>query len=184
MHTRHHNRHFRSGQAMVELMIGMILILILLAGIGQFLQVAYVHTDMDAAVRGEAGRLAMSQNPAERTPRNIQTWLPGPDNQPLTADDVVKGGSPVTIVTIANDSVLKPSDWAELNTELQQQPKLPLPSLDVLQQQGGALTAMGFVDSSQSATVPVFDLARELFYDSQDITVKEDVWMPVMSGLY
>ena len=186
MHTRHHNHHLRSGQAMIELMIGMILILILLAGIGQFLQVAYVHTDMDATVRGAAGTLAMSST-TKKTPHNIQTWLPGPDNQRFTADDVEKAGSPATIATIAGDSVAKASDWAALDFEFQRLAPAHFPSLDKIKQQAGALTELGFVVSptdQSSKTVPVFDLARSLFYDKKDITVKEDVWMPIMSGLY
>jgi hypothetical protein len=43
---------------------------------------------------------------------------------------------------------------------------------------------LGFVDVSQSTTVPVSDLAQSLFYNSPSVTVKEDVWMPIMNGLY
>jgi len=181
MHKRNPNHQSRAGQAMIELMLGMILILILLAGTVQFLNVANAHTGMDATIRGQAGYLAMSPGPAENTPKYIQTWLPGPDGQPFTADDVAQLKSPNTpnaIAVIANESVVAPADWTVLDTLSN------TPSLEVLSQEAGFLTALGFVDVSEAATVPVSDLAQSLFYSSQSVTVKEDVWMPIMSGLY
>jgi len=177
MNERLYNHPFRAGQAMIELMLGMILVLILLAGTVQFLNVANTHTGMDATARGQAGYLAMS-SPTENTPRYITPWLPGPDGQEFTADDVAQTGPPDTIALIANNSVADPTDWKVLNAFSN------TPSMEVLSQESGALTALGFVDVSESATVPVSDLARSLFYDSESVTVKEDVWMPIMNGLY
>ena len=177
MNKRQYNHPSCAGQAMIELMLGMILILLLLEGTVQFLNVANAHTGMDATARGQAGLLAMSPNPAENTPRAIQTWLPGPDGQEFTADDVAQLEAPNAIAVIANESAAKSADWTVLNTLTN------TPSMEVLSQ-SGALTALGFVDVSQSTTVPVSDLAQSLFYNSPSVTVKEDVWMPIMNGLY
>lgn len=178
MNTRHPYAHSRAGQAMIELMLGVILILILLVGTVQFVEVADAHTGIDARIRGRSGFLAMSPILLEDTPRYITTWQPGTDGQRFTADDQPVFGSPDAINRIASDTVNNPADWSVLSGLRQTS------SLESLHQNPVPLMALGFIGIRQSATVPVSDIAQELFYDKSTVTVQEDCWMPIMNGLY
>jgi hypothetical protein len=178
VNTHYHNHHSHAGQAMIELMIGVITILILLVGTVQFLAVADAHSGIDSTIRGQTGVLAMSPLTIEDMPRYIQTWQPGPDGQRFTADDQATCIGPTTITTIANDSVYNMTDWNEFANLTQPS------SLDALHQAPPPLMALGFRNVQQSTTVPVSQFAQELFYGNAFVTVKEDVWMPIMNGLY
>ena len=72
-------RHLRAGQAMIEMMLGVILIMLLIAGMVQFVTIASTHSAIDAKIRGDAGVVAMSPLTAWDTPDYILTWKAGPD---------------------------------------------------------------------------------------------------------
>ena len=185
-----HNTSSRAGQAMIELMIGVILILILLSGAVQFMLVADAHTAIDGGgggqngvggrlgVRGRTGYLAMLPLTAEDTPRCIGNWAPGADGQRGTADDQVIPGSPATIVAIAANSATNATQWSEFS-HLEH-----TSSLERLLQTPTSLMALGFVGIRYSCTVPVSTIAQELYYSKPDVTVQEDVWLPIMNSLY
>jgi hypothetical protein len=163
---------------MIELMMGMILVLILLAGAVQFMDVADAHTGIDSGVRGRTGFLAMSPRTLEDAPRYIETWQPGADGQRFTADDRATCGSPDVIGTIANGSVNAATDWDAFS-------RLTRPSsLEALHQSPVPLMALGFIGIRQTTTVPVSQLAQDLFYGNASVTVQEDCWLPIMNGLY
>ncbi len=171
---------------MIELMMGMIMILILLAGAVQFLDVADAHTGIDSCIRGGrsesdilgCGFIAMSPRTLEDTPRYIETWQPGADGQRFTADDRATCGSPDVIGDIANGSVNAATDWDAFS-------RLARPSsLEALHQSPVPLMALGFIGIRQTTAVPVSQIAQDLFYGSASVTVQEDCWMPIMNGLY
>lgn len=179
MNTRFNRSHARAGQAMIELMIGLIMILILLEGTAQFILIASAHTNIDSVIRGQTGFIAMSPLSTEDTPRYIQTWQPGADGQRFTADDQPVIGSPSNVISrIAGSSVANATEWAQFD-------KLTHPSsLEALHQEPVPLVALGFVGVRDTTTVPVSDTAQELFYNKSAVTVQEDTWLPIMNGLY
>ena len=173
-----HNGPLQSGQAMIELMLGVILILILLTGSVQFLQVASAHSSIDGGVRARTGIKALSPLTEEDTPRYILNWDPGADGQRYTADDQATNGSPQTIVDIADRSVATATDWNKCGN-------LAHPSsLEALGQIPVPLSSLGFIGIRWSTLVQIEPIAQELFYGNAFATVQEDVWVPIMNGLY
>lgn len=183
MHTPKHPFCGQSGQAMIEVMIGIILILIVVVGAVQFLIVSDTHSGIDGSIRGKTGFLAMSPFTLADSPSYFQTWDPGGDGQRFTADDkpLPAGGLPPnTIAAIANYSVRDqtPTDWNTFGN-------LAHPSsLDALHAVPVPLVDLDFVTTHQAIAVPIEDIAQQLFYGNAFATVQEDVWLPIMKGLY
>jgi hypothetical protein len=177
MNTPRHNDR-RAGQAMIELMLGMIMLLILLIGAVQFLEVADAHTGIDSVIRGRTGFIAMSPRLLEDSPRYIQNWDPGTDNQRFTADDHATCIPATTIQTIANGSAAGTAGWDAFS-------RLSQPSsLAALRGDPVPLMALGFIGLRLNSTVPVSEFAQELFYDHAEVLVQEDCWIPILNGLY
>jgi hypothetical protein len=189
------SRHYRascSGQAMIELMLGMLLILILLVGVVQFVAVADAHSCLDSRIRGNYDDMGGSYGCGVRamqplspltecTPLYITTWSNGPDGQRFTADDTRKTKSPDTLQLIAEKSVKVPTDWNQFA-------KLAHPSslgaLHGLSATNQDITALGFIGLRYDVTLPVSAFAQDLFYNKPDVVVQEDCWRPIMNGLY
>ena len=178
--TRREPRRLRAGQAMIEMMLGVMLIMLLIAGMVQFVTIASVHSALDAQVRGDAGVVAMSPLTAWDTPDYILNWKVGPDGQPFTADDQKTIGQPNAIGLIANDSVRpnSPTDWNALA------PLRSTSTMDLLHQTPTPLIDLGFIGIKLSQEVPVIDVIQELVYAKPTVTVQEEVWFPVTKGLY
>ncbi|MDP2989806.1 MAG: TadE/TadG family type IV pilus assembly protein, partial [Kiritimatiellota bacterium] len=78
-----------AGQAMVEFMVGLVVVLVLLAGLIQIGQLTHAHTRTMIAARAAAGLLAMAPTPpVSETASLISDWVPGPDLRRHTHDDV------------------------------------------------------------------------------------------------
>jgi len=169
-----------SGQAMIELMLGVIMIMLLLAGTELLLSIANAHCSIDGGVRARSGTAAFTASPDD-TPRNIGNWQAGPDGLQYTADDVASISYNNTVGLIAGNTATNQAQMAEYLALA----KFARPSsFATLSQAPAPLGALGFVGYRWSTTVPVSQIAQDLFYNSQNVTVQEDVWMPVMSGLY
>lgn len=162
---------------MIELMLGVILIMLVLAGSLQFIDIASMHSAIDAHVRGDAGVVAMSPLTYWDTPACIKTWTPGPDG-PYTAGDQIVPGTPNTLNTIANYSVRVPTDWNEFDQLRTPSSLVPL-HLTLTSPEG-----LGFIGVRIAQDVPVSDIIQELVYPKPTVTVREDVWFPVTKGLY
>ena len=79
----------KNGQAFVELILGIIVIIIILTGGVQHLAVSNAHRALTTTVRGEVGELALSDSPTISAPLYIRTWNPGRDGIRHTDDDTV-----------------------------------------------------------------------------------------------
>jgi hypothetical protein len=44
--------------------------------------------------------------------------------------------------------------------------------------------ALGFVHEEETLHVPVDPVIRRLVYGKDEVAIKEEVWMPLMGGLY
>ena len=168
-----------SGQAMIELMLGVIMILILVAGGVQLADIMRHHSAIDARIRGDAGVIAMSPLLFLDTPDYILTWDGGRDRQRFTADDRRVPGDPAAIKNIADHTARQGSqDWGVFLGL--HQPS----SIEALHQTPVPMMALGFVGVRCTVQVPVSDIVQELVYASPEVKEQEDCWMPVMRGLY
>ena len=169
----------RAGQAMIEMMLSVLMILILVAGAVQFMDVAGMHRAIDSRIRGDTGVVAMSPLSFFDTPAYILNWRAGPDGQRGTADDEKVVGPPRALYLITDRSARSAADWTEFG-------KLSHPSslAELHNTSPLPMIALGFVGVRLSQDVPVSDIARKLIYASPFVTVREDVWLPVTKGLY
>ena len=179
MDTHPHNHNPRTGQAMIELMLGVILIMLLLTGAMQYIQVASAHAAIDGGIRGKVGRYAMELMYQEDTPASIQTWDPGPDGQRFTADDTPILKPPTTLTTIAGGCATNATDWNEFGQLSHPSSMETIHTATVVPQ-----TALGFIGIRWTTIVPVSQAAQQLYYTNPNATVQEDCWMPIMNTLY
>ena len=172
----------RSGQAAIELAVGLLLFLILLSGIIHVNRMARTSLFLHAVLRGDAGMQAMADTAMSVAPLDISDWQAGPDAIRFTADDQpVRNGAilPATLASLTGYSVKDPDDWgyvkdlSRLPTSMVQLNASPL-----------AATTLGFVHREETLHMTVDPVIRQLIYGKDKVAIKEEVWMPLMGGLY
>jgi len=175
-------RRSAAGQAAVEFIASLLLVLLVLTGIIHVARLARTSLFLHAVLRGDTGRRAMRGGVLARAPTHISDWSPGADDIRHTADDQpVRNGLAVlnAAQTLTDLSVRSDSDW----TFVAQDSRLPL-SMIRLRDSPNSATIVGFVHGEETLHVPVDHVLRELVYDKDDVAIKEEVWMPLMGGLY
>lgn len=171
----------RSGQAAVEFAVGILLMMIVLTGIIHVSRMGRTSLFLHAVLRGDAGKDAMSVTTSS-SPTYISDWSEGPDGIRYTADDQpLRNGTalPATLDLLTRDSVKNPGDWSYIASDT----RLPV-SMFSLQATPILATTVGFVHAEESLHVPVDPVIRQLIYGKDEVTIKEEVWMPLMGGLY
>ena len=176
-----HASHSRSGQAAIELAAGLLLLLIILTGLIHVNRMARTSLFLLSVLRGEAGEQAMADTAASVAPLYISDWEPGADKVRYTADDQpVRNGAvlPATLSTLTGYSVKNAVDWgyaagSRLPTSMVQLNSSPLMA-----------TTLGFIHREETLHVPVDPVIRQLIYGKDEVAIKEEVWMPLMGGLY
>jgi len=172
----------RSGQAAVEFIASLLLVLLVLTGIIHVARLARTSLFLHAVLRGDAGQRAMRESSLGSAPTHISDWKPGADDIRHTADDQpVHNGLvvPGTVGMLAGFSVRSASDWSFVS----QDSRLPV-SMIRLHESPNSATTVGFTHSEETLHVPVDRVLRELVYDKDEVSIKEEVWMPLMGGLY
>lgn len=172
----------RSGQASVELIAGIVLFLILVTGLIHVNRMARTSLFLHSVIRGMAGEQAMEDAAVSSAPKSISDWQAGTDGDRYTADDqpVINGVAQSSILnTLVDNSVKNQTDWDTVADKS----KLSL-SMISLHASPNLVTAVGFVHVEETLYVPVDSVIRQLVYDKDEVAIKEEVWMPLMGGLY
>jgi hypothetical protein len=172
----------RSGQAAIELVSSLLLLLLVIAGLIHVNRMARTSLFLHSVLRGNAGEQAMENTLASEAPEYISDWQPGDDGERYTADDQpIRNGArmPAILNTLTGYSVKDPDDWAYV-TDVS---RLPV-SMVTLQQSPVMATALGFSHEEETLHVPVDPVIRQLVYGKDEVAIKESVWMPLMGGLY
>jgi hypothetical protein len=172
------NTNPRNGQAFVELIIGIVVIVIILVGGIQYFYAANAHRGLTTTVRGEVGEQALSGIPYISAPSYILTWSEGADNIRNTDDDIPSPGTPQTLITIGDRSVRDPVDWTLLDPLSRDNP-MPLMRASMT-----PTTELALINVARSATIAVDPAVRTFLYDRPSITVRHSVWMPLLGGIY
>lgn len=171
----------RSGQASVEFVVGILLMLIVLTGIIHVSRMARTSLFLHAVLRGMAGKDAMGDT-SSVTPAYISDWEAGDDGVRYTADDRPVRNStmlPATLDLLTRYSVEEPDDWNTIAADT----RLPV-SMFSLHATPLLATTVGFTHTEETLHVPVDTVIRQLIYDKDKVSIKEEVWMPLMGGLY
>jgi len=172
----------RSGQAAIEFVACLLLLLLVIAGTIHVNRMARTSLFLHSVLRGLSGKEAMESGSASVAPTYISDWQAGTDGDRYTADDTaVRNGAalPSILGTLTRLSVKEESDWSAVVDKS----VLPV-SMATLQHSPVASTVLGFVHREETLHVPVGTVIRQLVYDKDKVAIKEEVWMPLMGGLY
>ena len=169
----------RRGQAIVEFVIGLVVVLVLLSGLLQIASLAMTHTHTMVAARLQAAQLAMMDADVVSSPAHILGWEAGPDLKTYTRDDytttqIDPSGFNNVIVENAAEN---PAGWNLINLA-------PTNRISELRGNGTPVAQFGLVKGSDQQSVPLLPAFQHLIYASPSINVKCDVWMTHTKGLY
>ena len=162
----------RGGQALVELTIGLLVIVLLLTGIIGFVQLSGAKGETLAEARAEAGRKAVSAGLAlTRSPDFFRDWEEGADGLRHTADDARKPDSPSRLQGIARHSVADDSQWPILDSCVNG-------SMARLGNGSFPMSALSMVHAEEKRVVELSPAMRDWIVGKDTMTVASDVWLP------
>ena len=160
---------------MVEFVVGLVVMLVLLAGLIQIGQLAHAHTRTMMAARAAAGQLAMDSNsPLSETALLISDWVPGPDLRRYTRDDVA---------LVTSNAVTLPGKLVG-QAHLDSVPDAPTNALATLAASPNPAGDFFLVKGEASEFVPILPIIRRLVYAHSTLEVASDVWLVWTGGIY
>lgn len=163
---------------MIEFMVGLLVVVVLLAGLLQLVALASARSEIIGRVRGEAGQRAMTPGALTALPQYLQSWEPGADGRRYTADDLPLIDSPSELrQRIVAQSVADSTDWHWIDERHYR-------DLAALMDAGLWSAALGFVRADETADVPVIPAIRAWVYHKDSIRVGDEVWLPRTGDLY
>ena len=170
------HRPLAGGQAAVEFIVCLILFLLVITGIIHVANMGRASLYLHAAIRGRAGEEAMKSEGLGVSQRNISDWEPGPDGIRYTADDrPVHRGVGSLASALTEYSVRTTEDWSSVRDSL-----LPVSAVCL----NDSAPLLSFAHGEDTIRVELSSVIRQLIYDKNDVAIREEVWMPVMGGLY
>jgi len=172
------NQSRKVGQALIEVIVGLVVVLVLTAGLLQLASLTKIHTDVFVNARGQAGDAAMQDAPISPIPSYILDVSEGPDEKTYSRDDTFSSANPEAFrQTIVNTSVSDPAEWSVLNS-------LPYSPISELHDTQYPQSEFGLLQGSASETVPLLPAVRHLLYRADEIEVECNVWMTWTKGIY
>ncbi len=163
-----------SGQAMIEFVIAILVVVIITAGILQFVELAGRKGELLGEIREVAGRRALSATASiGQRPDYILDWEAGSDELRHTADDEMRrgvAGGTLQGAVVAN-SVRTPADWSYLdqahNSAIPELNSSPLPT-----------AALGLIHAERYDTITLLPAMRDWLVGKETITVGAELWFP------
>lgn len=164
-----------AGQAMVELVIALLVIVLIVSGLTQFIQLSNEKETMMGDLRGEAGLAAIDGLSSASAPKYIVNWREGGDEMRHTGDDTYSTGSFNTKLgsDILDLSVSDDSAWSYLSGAVNK-------DFFNLRSSPSSSAALGFVRRADKKTIELMPAIRDFIIDRDSITVGEEIWMPIM----
>lgn len=167
----------KSGQALIEFVVGLVAILVVFAVLIQIGRIAKEHTQALLGARERAGEFALSEEHTTLMPgpMYIQDWSEGGDGTRYSRDDRIRGGDaeavPDHVAVHARPEEL--ASWVGENdlTELYRT-ELPVGSFGLVH------------GRYESDPIELYSVIRNLIYDADSISVDADVYMVWTRGLY
>ena len=164
-----------SGQALIELVVGLVAIMVLAAVILQLGQLQRAHTEALLEARALAGENALAEDfvMVLPGPEYIRDWDVGGDERAYSRDDTPITGS----AGILGDDILSQAQPQLLETYA---PGNPISEYS----DSASMDAYALVQGqSQSDSVPLLPIIQRLIYDTDSITMDASVWLTWTEGL-
>jgi hypothetical protein len=168
----------RSGQAMVEVIVGLVALIVLAAGIIQVASLTRAQTDAMVQAREAAGASAFSDVPISVYPEYIHEIEEGADERTYSNDDTFTDADASAFnSTIVNELVTGQNEWDVMD-------ELPNSHFSSLRDALTPSTEFGLLRGDASVTVQLLPAVRSLLYRADEIEVECDVWMTWTRGIY
>lgn len=161
---------------MVELAVGLVVIMVLLAGLIQIGHLTHAHTETMIAARDYAGQSAMASSyDGTMDDAYIFDWMRGGDDKAYTIDDIPFSATNATDPALDIASVAHADELATL-----------VPDNDISEVQGLAQTVDAFflVHGHADDSIDTFPVIRSLIYNRTNISTESDAWLVWTEGLY
>ncbi|MEI7436247.1 MAG: hypothetical protein WCL16_05525 [bacterium] len=157
-----------SGQAILELVVGLVAMLVIIAGLLQIGGLNRLHTRAMIQARSEAAEHMLS-GATSTDAHYILDCTPGNDLRRYTRDD---GFAPASSVNLQNHLL----DYAQLELLQNARPNNPIVNL-------AANPDFGLVHGQMTYTTNLFPIVRDLIYNANFIDVHADAFMTEIEGL-
>lgn len=167
-------RSHRSGQAIVELMVALVVMLVLVAGILQIGSMGVSQSKLMSEARREAGQKALLDVASFSAPEFIGACTPGPDGIAFSRDDDTTPGD-TALLQLGIARYAHPDD---LNL------RRPDNTVSTIARSAFPQEVMGLVDGEATTNFPLFPVMRRLIYDRESVALAGKVWMTWTKGLY
>lgn len=167
-------RRGRKGQAIVEFVVAMVVIMVLFAGILQYCRLGLLQSRAMTEARRLAGVKAMQDLSPFDSPQYIHNCTTGLDGVAYSRDDGVSLDTPALlesgIVSFAHPDGLD-----------QVIPDNPVSALAKAQMPEALL---GLVHGEKESSMPVLPLVKELIYHADAVDVRGSAWLVWTKGIY
>jgi hypothetical protein len=163
-----------SGQAMIEFVVAILLVVVILAGLIQFVELAGIKGVLLAEIRRETGERALGRRIfLGTTPTYILDWEAGSDEIRHTSDDTYTRGiaGDTLQAAVIDRSALQASAWSYLDGARNS----AIPDLHASTLPMGAL---GFVHAELREEVTLLPAMRDWLIGKESITVGTELWFP------
>jgi len=165
----------RSGQALLELVVGLVAIMVLAAVILQLGSLQRAHTKTLIEARAEAGEFAMQIDYISSLPgpQYIRDWSPGTDLKAYSRDDVPQQGS----IGYLSDDILAVAQPQQLAVYVPD--NIITDSSDT-----ATMEALSLVSGqAQSEDISLLPIIQRLIYDAPSISMEANVWLTWTKGI-
>ena len=164
----------KSGQAITELVVALVVLLVLVAGLIQISGLGLLQTGTMIEARREAGVQAMQDASPFSGPDYIANHTVGPDGSDYSRDD----GVVMDAVRPFQDGIVWHSDPAALDQQVK----------------GNLFTAMwegsfpylffGLVEGKKTDSMDLLPIVRNLLYRADTVDVEGKAWLTWTKGIY
>ncbi|MDZ4198208.1 MAG: hypothetical protein U1E27_02885 [Kiritimatiellia bacterium] len=160
----------KGGQAIIELAIAMIAVMVLLAAL---LQLGLLTREQENSMQEARGRadeeaLAAVYRYPSAMPEDLRGWQPGPDRIAHSRDDRSIAGNSEGL----REEIIAVSMPDDLNARISGN------RISTLMRTGQMAMEFDLVSGRADArVVPLLPLTQRLFYDADSLSLENDVWM-------
>lgn len=163
----------RSGQAMVEFVITLLVVVVAVTGILQFIELAAEREDQISSIRGIAGEQAIAGNGMANAAEDIRDWEEGDDGIRHTADDVMKRGNLSGTLgrDVLDQTVRDDADWGLLEPAVNSE-------IPRVRASGAPTARLGLYHAKTEKEIDLFPATRDWLLKKDSITVGAEIWMP------
>jgi hypothetical protein len=163
----------RAGQAIVEFVVALVVVLVLFAGLIQLVSLGVAHTKCMVDARHGAGALAIQALTPFSGAEFVQEVTVGNDGVVYSRDDEHSPGYVGDVYTLL--SYAQPADLGG---------QVPDNLFTLTANSPMPHSIFGLVQGLSTRDVPLIPVVRSLLYDSDTINVESSAWMTWTEGLY